>query len=68
MELGGWEEAGVGLGKKQLVSIVRAGEPNVGSLSGQLWGGWSSWLVRVGTAEVLLLVSRVGASGIHGYS
>lgn len=37
-------------------------------LSGQLWGAWSPWLVRVGTAEVLLLGSRVGASGIHGYS
>lgn len=32
MELGGWEEAGAGLGKEQLVSMVRAGEPNVGSL------------------------------------
>lgn len=32
VELGGWEEAGAGLGKEQLVSMVRAGEPNVGSL------------------------------------
>lgn len=54
VKLGGWQGAGVGLDKGQPVSMVKA-EPNVGSLSGQLEGGWSPWLLaRVGTTEVEL--------------
>lgn len=50
--LRGEQGAGVGLGKGQPISMVRAGEMHVGSLSGQLEGGWSLWLlVRVGSVK-----------------
>ena len=45
VELGGQRGAGVGLGKGQPISMMRAGELNVGSLSGQLVGGWFPWLL-----------------------
>lgn len=77
VELGGWEEAGAGLGKEQLVSMVRAGEPNVGSLwtiVGRVglhgWSGWGQlkcccW--ALGWEPVVSMVTaRGGRHYLHG--